>query len=185
MDLYVTLCISIVLIKHIRRVKHANLSANINLFLAIGATNCLRTIILMMSNIASAALILSKVNQVVIMITWPIINLLFVLLVGYDTDIARVLRILHQAGSSSRQNSSGSGLSQDLAQCNGQNYSSDKCSNVSSQSANRSSQQNDSTYQLQPTHISSDHSPNTLIEEERGQWPSEWEEDHTYKLPPP
>jgi hypothetical protein len=152
-DLYVTLCITTVLIMHVQKVKHVNISANINLFIAIGATNILRTIVLMISNLVSAILILKKVPQVVIMIAWPIINLLFILLVGYDTDIARLIRKAQHTRSHTYSSTSCTGLTPDPKA----EYSLDKI--PSSQLLQISSQQrSESIYQLQPTHTPHSHS---------------------------
>jgi hypothetical protein len=131
-----------------RKVKHVHISANINLFMAIGATNILRTIVLMISNLISAVLILTEERQSVIMITWPIINLLFILLVGHDTDIARLIRKSQGLRSHPHNSSSRTGLTPHLDGC--EDYSSDKMH--SSQSLPVSSPHpNDNIYQLQPT----------------------------------
>jgi hypothetical protein len=147
-DLYVTLCITTVLLMHLRKVKHVHIATNINLFLAIGATNILRTIVLMVSNLVSAVLILTEERQAVIMIAWPVINLLFILLVGYDTDIARLIRRAQPPRSHDHNSSSRTGLTPNCDGCG--NYSSDKIH--SNQSLPVSSQQAaDNMYQLQPT----------------------------------
>jgi hypothetical protein len=155
---------------HVQKVKHADITTNVSLFLAIGVTNVLRTIILMVCNLVSAILIISKERQVVIMIAWPIINLLFILLVGHDTDIARAIRKMHQ-NYPHRSNSSAS-----LSPTNGSNvqeYSSDKYSNNSTPVHNPSAH-TDSLFQLQPTstttHTSTSHSPATLTDDERVRW---------------
>lgn len=168
-DLYVTLAITVILMIHIKKVKHADISTNVSLFMAIGVTNVLRTIILMICNLVSASLIIAKERQVVIMIAWPIINLLFILLVGHDTDIARAIRKMHQ----NFPHQSGSSAS--LSPSNGatdQEYNSDKHSNNSS-SVHNSTAPNDSLFQLQPTsttHTSGSHSPTTVAEDERVRW---------------
>jgi hypothetical protein len=169
-DLYVTICITTILIQHIRKVKNVNVAANINLFMAVGATNVMRTTVLMISNLVSAALILIQERQVVIMITWPIINLLFILLVGHDNDIARLLRKLHRA-TTRRGNSSRTILTPD-PDCH--EYNIDKI--PSTHSAHHSSNSNhNSTYQLQATNITPIHTP-SMFDEERGPWRPPWEE---------
>lgn len=171
-DLYVTLCITTILIMHIKKVKNVNVVTNIGLFIAIGATNVLRTTVLMISNLISAVLILIQESQVVIMITWPIINFLFILLVGYDTDIARLLRKIHCSSSNQRHDTSRSELAPSPG-C-GHEYNSDKISSLQSEQ-NSSNPNNDSTYQLQRTlspHAL--HSPPTT-DEERGPWHLSWE----------
>lgn len=133
---------------HVRKVKHVHITTNINLFLAVGATNILRTIVLMISNLVSAVLILTEERQAVIMIAWPIINLLFILLVGYDTDIARLLRRTQPSRTQDHDSSSRTGLTPNCDGCG--NYSSDKIH--SNQSLPASTQQvSDNIYQLEPT----------------------------------
>ncbi|KAG2179866.1 hypothetical protein INT43_003652, partial [Umbelopsis isabellina] len=175
-DLYVTMAIIVILVIHIKKIKHADISTNISLFMAIGVTNVLRTVILMVCNLVSASLIISKERQVVIMIAWPIINLLFILLVGHDTDIAKAIRKMHQNFPRS------SGSSASLSPSNGatdQEYNSDKHSNNSS-SVHNSTAPNDILFQLQPTtttthtshtsHTSGSHSPTAVAEDERVRW---------------
>ncbi|KAI8582960.1 hypothetical protein K450DRAFT_225645 [Umbelopsis ramanniana AG] len=146
-DFYVTLCITTILIMHVRKVKNVHMATNINLFIAIGATNILRTIVLMISNLASAVLILTEERQAVIMIAWPVINLLFILLVGYDTDIARLIRKA-QRPRSHHNNSSRTGLTPHPDGC--ENYSSDKMHSNQSLPV-VSPHPTENIYQLQPT----------------------------------
>ncbi|KAI9288455.1 hypothetical protein BC943DRAFT_156483 [Umbelopsis sp. AD052] len=164
-DLYVTLCITTILIMHVRKVKNVHIATNLNLFIAIGATNILRTIVLMISNLASAVLILTEERQSVIMIAWPVINLLFILLVGYDTDIARLIRRAQGSQSSHPHSSSRTGLAPHADGC--EDYSSDKIHSnqslpvISPHSA-------DNIYQLQPTtHAALSHTPQ--VDPETGQ----------------
>jgi hypothetical protein len=157
---------------HIKKVKNVNVVTNISLFMAVGATNVLRTTVLMISNLISAVLILIQETQVVIMITWPIINFLFILLVGYDTDIARLLRKIHRSSRNQRQDSSQTELAPSPG--SGHEYNCDKISSLQSEQ-NSSNLNNDSAYQLQPTlspHAL--HSP-PITDEERGSWHVPWE----------
>jgi len=157
---------------HIKKVKNVNVVTNISLFMAVGATNVLRTTVLMISNLVSAVLILIQEDQVVIMITWPIINFLFILLVGYDTDIARLLRKLHRSSSNQRQDSSQTELAPNPG--SGHEYNCDKISSLQSEQ-NSSNLNNDSAYQLQPTVFRRAlHSP-PITDEERVSWQLPWE----------
>jgi len=95
-DLYVTLAILTILIKHINNVKSVDDPiTNVGLYFAIGVTNVIRTICLMASNILSAAMIISHTPIITTETAWAVTNILFVMLIGHDRDIAAVIRNMY------------------------------------------------------------------------------------------
>ncbi|CAO0796053.1 unnamed protein product [Mucor circinelloides] len=95
-DLYVTIMISAILISHIRSLVSDRMRVNKLLYTSVIYHNVIRTICLTIVNLISAIFIIMK-NQVdVIMLLWPIINICFVILVGYDSDVTKAIRKLQQ-----------------------------------------------------------------------------------------
>ncbi|KAI9484639.1 hypothetical protein BDB00DRAFT_854182 [Zychaea mexicana] len=94
-DLYVTIMIAYFLARHIHQLRAAQTQGNIPSYVGIVVQNILRTLILTVVNLASAVFILRGNSPYGIMVIWPIVNTLFVLLIGYDVDLAQAMRRLH------------------------------------------------------------------------------------------
>ncbi|KAG2219735.1 hypothetical protein INT45_007774 [Circinella minor] len=94
-DLYVTIMIGFFLSKHIRRLRATRTQGNVSSYIGILIQNIIRTTILTIVNLISAIFILEKTTIRGIMVIWPIVNLLFVVLIGYDADLAQAVRRLH------------------------------------------------------------------------------------------
>ncbi|KAI8150294.1 hypothetical protein BJV82DRAFT_586653 [Fennellomyces sp. T-0311] len=95
LDIYVTIMIAFFLSRHIHRLRTARTQGNIPSYIGIVMQNVFRTIILSIANFISAIFILRGTRHHGIMIVWPIVNMLFVLLIGYDADLAQCMRHLH------------------------------------------------------------------------------------------
>ncbi|KAI9024388.1 hypothetical protein CLU79DRAFT_700332 [Phycomyces nitens] len=95
-DLYTTLMISTILITHIRRIHSIHAPANSSIYFAVLFHNVGRTFLLTIANLISAIFILSQINTDLIICLWTTTNFLFILLVGFDTDITRSIRVLQK-----------------------------------------------------------------------------------------
>ncbi|KAI8639175.1 hypothetical protein BD408DRAFT_350460 [Parasitella parasitica] len=95
-DLYVTIVISGILISHIRSLLSDKMKVNKLLYTSVISHNVIRTICLTIVNLISAIFIIMKNQADVIMLLWPIINIFFVTLVGYDSDVTKAIRQLRQ-----------------------------------------------------------------------------------------
>ncbi|KAI9264053.1 hypothetical protein BDA99DRAFT_508253 [Phascolomyces articulosus] len=94
-DLYVTLMIAFFLSKHIYRLHRTGTQGNISTYIGIVVQNIIRTTILTVVNLISAVFIIQKITSYGIVVLWPVVNVLFVLLIGYDADLAQAMRHLH------------------------------------------------------------------------------------------
>ncbi|CAO3688216.1 unnamed protein product [Rhizopus microsporus] len=95
-DVYVTMMISIILISHIRSLAFDDMRINIILYTSVIYNNVIRTVALTIVNLLSAIFIITKNSNEAIMLVWPIINVVFVCLVGYDSDVTKAIRKLRQ-----------------------------------------------------------------------------------------
>ncbi|KAI9354395.1 hypothetical protein BD770DRAFT_324830 [Pilaira anomala] len=95
-DVYVTVVISCVLITHIRSLVADRMKVNKNLYTSVIYHNVFRTVCLTIVNLISAIFIIMQGQEYVIMLLWPIINIFFVVLVGYDSDVTKSIRKLRQ-----------------------------------------------------------------------------------------
>ncbi|CAO3654371.1 unnamed protein product [Mucor hiemalis] len=96
LDLYVTFMISGILIHHIRSLVSDRMKVNQNLYTSVILHNVMRTVLLTIVNLISTIFIVMKHKTDVIMLLWPIINIAFVILVGYDSDVTKAIRKLRQ-----------------------------------------------------------------------------------------
>ncbi|CEG67429.1 hypothetical protein RMATCC62417_03862 [Rhizopus microsporus] len=95
-DVYVTMMISIILISHIRSLAFDDMRINIILYTSVIYHNVIRTVALTIVNLLSAIFIITKNSNEAIMLVWPIINIVFVCLVGYDSDVTKAIRKIRQ-----------------------------------------------------------------------------------------
>ncbi|KAF7721611.1 hypothetical protein EC973_004358 [Apophysomyces ossiformis] len=96
-DLYVTIMITYILVKHIRRLHTAQMRPNTTLYFAVVCSNVVRTLALTVVNFISAIFIIMEHDSEIIMLLWPVINFFFITLVGYDADVTKALRRIRQA----------------------------------------------------------------------------------------
>lgn len=95
-DLYVTVAVLTILSLHINNVKRDNdFLTNTGMYIAVALTNVLRTFFLMASNVLSATLIILNTQPVVTQMVWAIADILIVMLIGHDKDIAVVIKDLY------------------------------------------------------------------------------------------
>ncbi|CDS02841.1 hypothetical protein LRAMOSA00244 [Lichtheimia ramosa] len=96
-DLYVTIAIGITLYRHVKRVRNSIDDEQTSLpYHAIIMQNVIRTTVLFLSNLATVILMLKSANQAVLIIYWPVTNILFILLIGYDSDLVQVVRSMRK-----------------------------------------------------------------------------------------
>ncbi|KAL0085734.1 hypothetical protein J3Q64DRAFT_1740569 [Phycomyces blakesleeanus] len=95
-DLYATLMISFILITHIRRIHSLHTPASSSIYFAVLYHNVGRTFLLTVANLISAIFILSQIDTDLIIFIWTATNFLFVLLIGFDTDVTRSIRVLQK-----------------------------------------------------------------------------------------
>ncbi|ORE02512.1 hypothetical protein BCV72DRAFT_234566 [Rhizopus microsporus var. microsporus] len=95
-DVYVTVMISVILISHIRSLAFDDMRINILLYTSVIYNNVIRTVALTIVNLLSAIFIITKNSNEAIMLVWPIINIFFVCLVGYDSDVTKAIRKIRQ-----------------------------------------------------------------------------------------
>ncbi|KAI8984698.1 hypothetical protein BDF20DRAFT_861274 [Mycotypha africana] len=95
-DFYVTLMISIVLISHIRSIISTRMKVNTLLYTSVIYNNVLRTLCITIVNLMSTLLIIMENKMIKIMLLWPIINILIVCLVGYDSDVTKAIQKIRQ-----------------------------------------------------------------------------------------
>lgn len=89
-DLYVSVVITLVLSKHIRNLKAMGVKGNSSLYISVVATNVFRTLTLLILNLwCTVYFFVSNDSVVMVLIIWPINNLLFIVLIGYDTNITK------------------------------------------------------------------------------------------------
>ncbi|RCH99239.1 hypothetical protein CU098_010439 [Rhizopus stolonifer] len=91
LDIYVTAIISAILVSHIRSLTFGDMRTSITLYTSVIYNNIIRTVLLTIVNIISAAFIFTYT-----MIIWPVTNIGFVLLIGYDSDITKTIQKLRQ-----------------------------------------------------------------------------------------
>ncbi|KAI9359721.1 hypothetical protein BD770DRAFT_319508, partial [Pilaira anomala] len=92
LDVYVTLTITIILTRHIKRINSTGARGNINLYISVVLTNAIRTAALSVVNIfATVYHILNIIN---IYIVWPIVSIVLLITVGYDTNITYTIKRL-------------------------------------------------------------------------------------------
>ncbi|KAG0173859.1 hypothetical protein DFQ30_006832 [Apophysomyces sp. BC1015] len=96
-DLYVTIMITYILVKHIHRLQTAQMRANTTLYFAVVCSNVIRTVALTVVNFISAIFIIMEHDGDIIMLLWPIINFFFIVLVGYDADVTKSIKKLRHA----------------------------------------------------------------------------------------
>ncbi|KAI7879032.1 hypothetical protein K492DRAFT_116750, partial [Lichtheimia hyalospora FSU 10163] len=92
-DLYVTVAIGVTLFRHVKRIRSTlDDEQSSGSYHAIIMQNIIRTTVLFLSNLATVVFMLKSANQIVLIIYWPITNMLFILLIGYDSDLVQVVR---------------------------------------------------------------------------------------------
>ncbi|KAI8086402.1 uncharacterized protein BX664DRAFT_335704 [Halteromyces radiatus] len=96
-DFYATCIICLVLTRHMRKLnKEGLIAVNAQQYFAIVIYNCTRTTLLTIVNLIAAIGIASNLGNryfiPLVSTLWPITNLLFVSLIGYDTDLTEVIR---------------------------------------------------------------------------------------------
>lgn len=95
-DIYVTIIITTILVSHIRSLTSGHLRISITLYTSVIYNNVIRTVLLTILNIILAAFIFTSNGNKYTMIVWPITNMGFVLLIGYDSDITKTIQKLRQ-----------------------------------------------------------------------------------------
>ncbi|EIE77800.1 hypothetical protein RO3G_02504 [Rhizopus delemar RA 99-880] len=95
-DLYVTFVISLILLSHIRSLALDDMRINIILYTSVIYHNVIRSVLLTIVNLISAIFMITRYTNDYIMLVWPIINIVFVVLVGYDSDVTKAIRKLQQ-----------------------------------------------------------------------------------------
>ncbi|KAG2195528.1 hypothetical protein INT46_006185 [Mucor plumbeus] len=95
-DIYVTVMISAILISHIRSLVSDRMKVNKLLYTSVIYHNVIRSVCLTIVNLISAIFIIMKNHVDTIMLLWPIINICFIILVGYDSDVTKAIRKLRQ-----------------------------------------------------------------------------------------
>ncbi|KAG0765217.1 hypothetical protein G6F60_004995 [Rhizopus arrhizus] len=95
-DIYVTCIISAILIMHIRSLTFGDMRISITLYTSVIYNNVIRTFLLTIVNIISAAFIFTSNGNKYTMIVWPVTNIGFILLVGYDSDVTKTIQKLRQ-----------------------------------------------------------------------------------------
>ncbi|KAI8973209.1 hypothetical protein BDF20DRAFT_945460 [Mycotypha africana] len=93
-DLYVSIMIIIIIINHIRSLKSDSLRGNTILYTSVIYYNAIRTVCLTIANFLSAFFVIMDAKLV--MLLWPIINIVFVVLIGYDADVMKTIQKLRQ-----------------------------------------------------------------------------------------
>ncbi|CAO3583940.1 unnamed protein product [Absidia cylindrospora] len=96
-DFYATCMICFILVRHMRKLNREGLvTASTHQYISIAAYNCTRCLLLTIVNLISAVGIGSRLGNSyfipLVNTLWPITNLLFVALIGYDTDFTKVIR---------------------------------------------------------------------------------------------
>ncbi|KAI8875719.1 hypothetical protein K501DRAFT_202014 [Backusella circina FSU 941] len=95
-DLYVTIMITCILVSHIRALVAERMKINNVVYTSVIYNNVIRTVCLTIVNLISAIFIILQNQGIYIMLLWPIINIFFVILVGYDSDVTKAIRDLRQ-----------------------------------------------------------------------------------------
>ncbi|KAI8887319.1 hypothetical protein K501DRAFT_175735 [Backusella circina FSU 941] len=96
-DVYVSATVSWVLLHHIKKLHLANIRGNVSLYISVLVSNVFRTVILTVINIISTTYFFtSNANTAAFIFLWPVSNILYIILIGYDTKIADTVRYLQQ-----------------------------------------------------------------------------------------
>ncbi|KAI8067794.1 hypothetical protein BC940DRAFT_300490 [Gongronella butleri] len=96
-DLYVTVCICVILVRHMKRLNIDGMATrtNIRTYFAVTFVNSFRTAILTVVNLLAAIAMGSRDQFVpLVHVLWPLTNYIFILLVGYDADLTKAVREL-------------------------------------------------------------------------------------------
>ncbi|KAI8062108.1 hypothetical protein BC940DRAFT_309551 [Gongronella butleri] len=96
-DLYVTIMVTYILVSHIRQLEKAHVPVDTRLYIGIVSQNVIRTVSLSIVNLMSVVFLLLKLSSDAIMLIWPIINIFVVLLIGYDSDVAKTIIHLQES----------------------------------------------------------------------------------------
>ncbi|KAI8882419.1 hypothetical protein K501DRAFT_251539 [Backusella circina FSU 941] len=96
LDFYVTIVITYILVSHINSFAAHNIKINKRIYTSVIYHNVIRTTCLTAVNLISAIFIIIKSKSRNLMILWPIINIFFVVLVGYDSDVTKAIRQLRE-----------------------------------------------------------------------------------------
>ncbi|KAI9471998.1 MAG: hypothetical protein EXX96DRAFT_653175 [Benjaminiella poitrasii] len=92
-DIYVSVIITFILYRHIRKICTEGVQGNFNLYISVIVANVIRTIILSLISIGCAIYYLTNIrNPVLILIIWPVTNMFFIILIGYDTNITQAIK---------------------------------------------------------------------------------------------
>ncbi|KAI9270843.1 hypothetical protein BY458DRAFT_546988 [Sporodiniella umbellata] len=97
LDIYVTAIITVILVSHIRSLALGSMRISITLYTSVIYNNVIRTVLLTIVNCISAAFNFTGDSNNYIMTVWPITNIGFVLLVGYDSDITKTIQNLRHS----------------------------------------------------------------------------------------
>ncbi|ORX46107.1 hypothetical protein DM01DRAFT_1349168 [Hesseltinella vesiculosa] len=96
-DLIVAVSISVILVRHMMRLNEEGMATktNIRSYVAVTVYNGFRTGILTVVNLLAAIVIATNDQSLpLVRVLWPLTNYIFLLLVGYDTDLTKALRDL-------------------------------------------------------------------------------------------
>ncbi|ORZ10827.1 hypothetical protein BCR42DRAFT_422106 [Absidia repens] len=99
-DFYATCAICIVLIRHMWKLDQDGLvTANTHRYLSLCIYNGTRTLLLTIGNLIAVVGIGMKLDNTyfipLVSTLWPVTNLMFIALIGYDTDFTEVIRNMH------------------------------------------------------------------------------------------
>ncbi|CAO3585804.1 unnamed protein product [Absidia cylindrospora] len=99
-DFYATCAICVVLIRHMRKLDQDGLvTANTHRYLSMCIYNGTRTLLLTIGNLIAVVGIGMKLDDTyfipLVSTLWPVTNLMFIALIGYDTDFTEVIRNMH------------------------------------------------------------------------------------------
>ncbi|KAI7898263.1 uncharacterized protein BX663DRAFT_564919 [Cokeromyces recurvatus] len=93
LDGYVSFMITFILCRHIRELNVERVQGNVNLYISVVLSNVIRTVVLTIVSIACAVYYLSTYRDPILpLIIWPVTNVFFILLIGYDTNITNALK---------------------------------------------------------------------------------------------
>ncbi|KAI8374251.1 uncharacterized protein BYT42DRAFT_575712 [Radiomyces spectabilis] len=95
-DMYVTFMIIFILVRHIRLLMAADVPSSISLYFAVIYNNSIRTFLLTIVSLFSAVFLLLRDPDDAVKLIWAVINLFFVILIGYDADVTKGIRRLQR-----------------------------------------------------------------------------------------
>ncbi|KAI8079660.1 uncharacterized protein B0P05DRAFT_587109 [Gilbertella persicaria] len=94
-DIYVSVLVSLLLYQHIKKLNISGYNESMNMCTSVILSNVIRAAILSVTNLASAlSYIYISDNPFTSFVIWPFANILFVTLIGYDTQITNALKQL-------------------------------------------------------------------------------------------